>query len=99
MTTTEHDADDHFHCPTCQQELPLTRKPSVGSICQGMPVLRTKTMPARAARFGTGGRPPLGLAGSLGSSGSMASQRSSGTSASWFIGRIMPRPAGFETSS
>src|SRR5918998_1029509 len=64
-----------------------------------MPVLRTKTMPARAARAGTRGRPPLGLGGSLGRNGSMASQRSSGTRAWCFMGRMMPRPPGIETSS
>src|SRR5215211_7230497 len=53
---------------------------SLGSISQGMPLFRTKMMPARASRSGTRGRPPLGLGGSSGSRGSIASQSSSLTS-------------------
>ncbi len=45
---------------------------SAGSTSQGMPERRTKRMPARAARSSTRGRPPLGLAGSGGRSGSIA---------------------------
>jgi hypothetical protein len=52
---------------------------SFGSISQGMPVLSTKTMPVRTARFGTRGLPPLGLGGSGGSSGSTISHSSSVT--------------------
>src|SRR5215213_1129224 len=53
---------------------------SLGSISQGMPLFSTKMMPARASRSGTRGRPPLGLGGSSGSRGSIASQSSSLTS-------------------
>src|SRR5215211_1237683 len=52
---------------------------SFGSISQGMPLLRTKTMPVRAARLSMRGLPPLGLGGSSGNSGSMISQSSSDT--------------------
>jgi len=48
---------------------------SEGSISHGIPERRTKRMPARAARSSTRGRPPLGLAGSGGRSGSMAAHR------------------------
>ena len=48
---------------------------SDGSISHGMPERRTKRMPARAARSSTRGRPPLGLEGSGGRSGSTAAQR------------------------
>ena len=62
-----------------QQVVPLPQPSSVGSSRQGQPVRRTKMMPSSAARSGKRGRPPLGLGGSRGSSGSIASQRSSGT--------------------
>ncbi len=39
------------------EPLPLPLPSSVGSICRGIPLLRTKTMPARS---GTRDRPPLG---------------------------------------
>ena len=63
-----------------QQLMPLPQPISWGNISQGMPVFSTKRMPVRAARSGMRGRPPLGLAGSFGSNGSMISQSSSGTS-------------------
>ena len=50
---------------------------SWGSISHGMPLLSTKTMPVSAAGFGTRGRPPFGLGGSGGSSGSTISHNSS----------------------
>jgi hypothetical protein len=53
---------------------------SLGSISQGMPLLRTKMMPAKTARSSTRGRPPLGFGGSGGSRGSMISRSSSVTS-------------------
>jgi len=52
----------------------------VGSIAQGMPVLRTNKMPPNAARFAMGGLPPNGLLGTGGSNGSISVQSSSGTS-------------------
>ncbi len=82
-----------------QHVVPLPKPSSLGNRRQGQPVRRTKAMPPKAARSGTRGRPPPGLGGCLGSSGSIASQRSSVTRAFWFIARMMPRPAGFETSS
>src|SRR5205814_9021628 len=42
-----------------QQVLPLPQFISVGKACQGIPVLSTKTIPAKASRCWTGGRPPL----------------------------------------
>ena len=53
---------------------------SWGSISQGMPLFRTKTMPVRAARSSTRGLPPLGLGGSGSNSGSTISHSSSDTS-------------------
>lgn len=52
---------------------------SPGSISQGIPERRTKMIPASAARSSTRGRPPLGLAGSGGRSGSITAQRALGT--------------------
>jgi hypothetical protein len=63
-----------------QQVTPLPQPISSGSISHGMPDLRTKMIPVRAARSGTRGRPPFGLGGSAGSSGSMISHNSSETS-------------------
>jgi hypothetical protein len=82
-----------------QQVVPLPQPIALGSIRQEIPDLRTKTMPAKAARSGTRGRPPLGLGGSLGRNGSMASQRSSETRDWCFMERMMPRPRGIEMSS
>src|SRR5215211_6721954 len=63
-----------------QQVDPDPQPISSGSISQGMPLFNTKTMPARAARSGTRGLPPLGFDGSSGNRGSMISQSSSDTS-------------------
>jgi hypothetical protein len=78
-----------------QQVEPLPQPSSRGSSCQEMPVLRTKMIPAKQARSGIRGRPPLGLGGAFGRKGTMASQRSSETSVSCFMGRRMPHPAGY----
>jgi hypothetical protein len=75
----------HVHTPaTCQsrsrRQHVIPEQPiSEGSISQGMPERRTKMMPASAARSSTRGRPPLGLAGSRGRSGSITAQRALGT--------------------
>jgi hypothetical protein len=53
---------------------------SWGSISQGRPLLSTKIMPVSAARSATRGRPPFGLGGSVGRSGSIISHSSSVTS-------------------
>jgi hypothetical protein len=45
-----------------------------------VPLFKTKTMPARAARSSIRGLPPCGLGGSLGNSGSIVSHNSSDTS-------------------
>jgi hypothetical protein len=63
-----------------QQVMPEPQPSSWGSISQGMPDFSTKMIPVKAARSGTRGRPPLGLDGGGGSSGSTMAQRSSGTS-------------------
>jgi len=63
-----------------QQVDPEPQPISLGSISQGMPLFRTKTMPVRAARSSMRGLPPVGLGGSSGNSGSMISQSSSDTS-------------------
>lgn len=63
-----------------QQVTPLPQPISWGSISQGKPLLSTKMIPLRVARSGTRGRPPLGLGGSLGRSGSIISHSSSVTS-------------------
>jgi hypothetical protein len=66
-----------------QQVTPEPQPISCGSISQGMPLRNTKTIPVRQARSSTGGRPRLpGRALCRGSSGAMASQRSSGTNGS-----------------
>jgi hypothetical protein len=62
-----------------QQVVPFPQPSSFGRSRHGQPVRRTKMIPPSAARFGTRGRPPFGLGGSLGKIGSIASQRSSGT--------------------
>jgi hypothetical protein len=61
-----------------QQVTPDPHPISVGSISHGMPVRSTNRMPVNAARDGTGGRPPLGLGETGGSSGSMISHSDSG---------------------
>jgi hypothetical protein len=63
-----------------QQVIPEPQPISWGNISQGMPLFRTKMMPVRAARSSMRGLPPLGLTGSSGNSGSIASQSSSVTS-------------------
>jgi hypothetical protein len=64
-----------------QQVLPLPHCISAGKACNGMPVRSTKTMPVKAWRGETRGRPPWGEGlGSGGRSGSICSHSSSGTS-------------------
>jgi hypothetical protein len=64
-----------------QQVTPEPHPISWGSISQGMPLRRTKTIPVRQARSSTGGRPRLpGRARGRGSRGRTASHNSSGTS-------------------
>jgi hypothetical protein len=63
-------------CQSCsrrQQVVSLPQPNSFGSSRQGQPVRCTKTMPPRAARSGTRGRPPFGFGGSLGCRRSIAS--------------------------
>ncbi len=63
------------------QVMPLPQPISCESISQGMPLLRTKRMPVKAARSGTGGRPPLGLRRRLGSSDAIRTHSLSPTNA------------------
>ena len=63
-----------------QQVMPLPQPISFGRSSHPMPVLRTKRMPVRALRFGTGGRPPLGRGFGGGNNGSIIFQSSSVTS-------------------
>jgi len=66
-----------------QQVTPEPQPISRGSISQGMPLRKTKTIPVRQARSSTGGRPRFpGFALCRGSKGAMASQRSSDTNGS-----------------
>src|SRR5215207_4072926 len=63
-----------------QQLIPDPQPISFGSISQGIPLLRTNTMPVRAARSSMRGLPPWGFGGSGGRSASMVSHSSSVTS-------------------
>jgi hypothetical protein len=63
-----------------QQVIPEPQPISWGSISQGIPLLRTNTMPVRAARSSMRGLPPWGFGGSGGRSGSMVSHSWSVTS-------------------
>jgi hypothetical protein len=78
-----------------QQVAPLPHPSSLGNSRHGHPVRRTKTMPPRAAQSGIRGRPPCGFGDCSGSSGSMASQRSSGTRFEVFIDRHHATPLRF----
>jgi len=64
-----------------QHVMPLPQPISWGSISQGMPLLRTKRIPVKAARSGTGGRPPFGLRRRFGSSGAIRTHNLSPTNA------------------
>jgi hypothetical protein len=74
-----------------QQVIPDPQPISLGSISQGMPVLSTNTMPASVARLSTRGRPPLGLGGSFGKSGSITAHSSSVTSGFGMVPSIPDR--------
>jgi hypothetical protein len=60
-----------------QQVIPLPQPSSCGRYSHPQPVRRTNRIPVSACRWGTGGRPPLGLGLSGGNSGSMRSHNSS----------------------
>jgi hypothetical protein len=64
-----------------QHVIPDPQPSSWGSICQGIPLRRTKTMPVRQARSETRGRPPCGRRGGIGKNGSTISHNRSGSSA------------------
>ena len=78
-----------------QQVEPLPQPSSIGRSRQGQPVRSTKTIPPRARRSAMRGRPPFGLAGSFGSNGSRASQRSSAPSDEAFMTRHHATPRRF----
>ena len=63
-----------------QQVIPLPQSNSWGRYSQGHPVLATNRIPVKHARSGTRGRPPFGLGGSGGKSGSIRSHNASGNS-------------------
>src|SRR6267143_6524937 len=63
-----------------QHVIPDPHPSSCGSICQGIPLRRTKTMPVRHARSETRGRPPCGRRGRIGKNGSTRSHNASGSS-------------------
>src|SRR5688572_17114247 len=63
-----------------QQVTPEPQPISCGSISQGMPLFKTKMMPASAERLSTRGLPPFGLGGSSGNNGSIVFHSSSDTS-------------------
>jgi hypothetical protein len=58
---------------SCRCRSPLLE----GSIPQGMPLLRTQTIPVSTLRFDKRGRPPLGVGGFAGKSGAPTAHRSS----------------------
>jgi hypothetical protein len=74
--------------------VPLPQPSSWGKSRHGQPVRRVKMMPARAALSGIRGRRPLGFGDSFGRSGSMASQRASGTSGA-FMAEASGQPLRF----
>ena len=76
------------HTPVCcqsrtrrQHVIPDPHPSSCGSICQEMPLRRTKRMPVRHARSETRGRPPFGRRCGAGKNGSTRSHNGSGSSA------------------
>jgi len=62
-----------------QQVMPEPQPISAGKSSHGVPERSTNRMPVRAARSLIRGRPPFGLGGSAGMSGSITAQRRSGT--------------------
>ena len=64
-----------------QHVIPDPHASSCGSICHGIPLQRTKTMPVRHARLETRGRPPFGRRGGIGKNGSTRSHNGSESSA------------------
>jgi hypothetical protein len=65
------------------------------SICQGMPLRRTKTMPVRHARSGRAAFRPLAVAGGIGRNGSTRSHNGS-EAARWPYLFTLPRRHGFQ---
>jgi hypothetical protein len=63
-----------------QQVMPEPHPNSFGRYSHGQPVRRMNRMPMRTWRFGTRGRPPLGLGGSGGNKGSINSHNDSDSS-------------------
>jgi hypothetical protein len=82
-----------------QHVLPDPQPISFGSISQGMPLLRTKMMPASAALSSMRGLPPFGFGGSGGKRGSIASHNSSDTSSFPIPPSVASVHGGFARSS
>lgn len=81
-----------------QQVTPPPQPGSAGSAIHGIPVCSTNTMPVKAARSSTSGRPPMGCGRCGGSKGSTIAHRSS--SISFFMPRVKHSPCpGYETRS
>ncbi len=64
----------------CQQVMPEQPNTSRGSVSNGRPERKTNTIPRRASRSATRGRPPFGFGGSSGRNGATAAHISSVTS-------------------
>jgi hypothetical protein len=82
-----------------QHVTPLPKPISLGSIRQGMPLLRTKTMPESTARSGIRGLPLLDLDASDGSRGSTIRHTSSHTSRLLMAACLAPRKVSKRTLS
>ena len=83
-----------------QQVMPEPQFISCGSISQGKPVRSTNRMPVSAARSPTlRGRPPFGLGGDFGSSGSTTLQNSSVTISLAIMLRNLPKKASYVSGS
>jgi hypothetical protein len=79
-----------------QHVIPDPHSSSCGSICQGIPLRSTKTMPVRHARSETRGRPPLGRIDGIGRNGSTRSHNASGSSAAAILDHVTsPTRSGF----
>lgn len=76
-----------------QHVMPEPQPISRGRYSQGMPDFRTKRMPVRAARSDTRGRPPNGLFGCWGNSGSIVAHSVSVSSGAAMRAQRAHRPA------
>ncbi len=79
----------------CLQQVTPLHPNSLGSIRQGMPLLKTYTMPSSVTLAGTLGLPSFGLGGAGGKSGSKIFHSSSLTSSFLIPARLTPAPKTF----